>query len=177
MLTLFSQCGGNGKSNTNNPTTHCHDAINYFGAKQREITWDEELETGKVKETKRPIKDEFYDKYLRNIREFKKDEFTELYYHSIPDLQTNNCWVVIERILKISNYHTYYLVDLSNQIILVDLASFEDYPDGKKRAKSVFLDDRILKKTEILEYLGDYDDQINKNEIVTDSLTYLFTVE
>jgi hypothetical protein len=74
--------------------------------------------------------------------------------------------------------HRYYLIDLGQKPdILFEVASFEDYPDGKKRMKSIFLNDRTLQKTKVMEYLGDYDDQTKKYEIITDSMTFLYTIE
>jgi hypothetical protein len=181
-LLLFNDCKQNGKSKiADNASVDCHKAKSYFEEKLKEITWDKELEKGNFERRKQKlITDDFINKYLSDITRFKtKDKFADLYYHSIPDLQTENCWVVIEEVLKMGlPVHRYYLVDLeSSSEVLLEVASFEDYPDGKKRMKSFFLDDKTLQKTKVMEYLGDFDDQTKKYEIITDSLTYLYKIE
>jgi hypothetical protein len=168
---------------SDNSPTDCQDAQSYFGEKRKEITWNEELERGEFERGKEKlITDDFRNKYLRNISKFRnKDKFGDLYYHSIPDLQTKNCWVVIEEVVSTVSSsmasHTYYLVDLAQAKILLEVASFEDYPDGKKRMKSIFLDERTLYETKVMEYLGDYNDQTQKYEIIIDSITYQYTIE
>jgi hypothetical protein len=179
LLLLIIAAGSCGKSRkSNGASIDCMDAQNYFKQKGKEVTWDEELEAGEFEKKKEKlVTGDFYAKYLEGMDEFtKEDRFSYLYFHSVPDIQTSNCWVIIDRVVQITGIpsHTYYLVDLMNKQVLEEVASFEDYPDGKKRMKSIFLDDTTLKKIKVMEYLGDYDQQTGKSEIVTDSIVSLY---
>jgi hypothetical protein len=176
LLIIVISCG---KSRISNGSSiNCLDAQNYFKKKDKEFTWDPELEAGEFeKKEEKLVTDDFYAKYLEGVDEFtNEDRFSYLYFHSVPDLETMNCWVVIDRVVNTTGIpsHTYYLVDLMNKQVLEEVALFVDYPDGKERMKSIFLDDTSLKKIKVLEYLGDYDQQTGKNEIVTDSIVLLY---
>jgi hypothetical protein len=172
---LFSFCGQTGKQDKPNGMTtnsDCDKVQKDFNKKLKEVTWDKD---GNDK----LITDDFYNKYLLDIKEFKKrNEYVDLYYHSIPDIKTERCLVIIKSKFKYDqDSYTYHLVDIGLQSkIIFELAALEEYPDGQKRIKSIFLDDMSLRKTKVTEYLGDYDDKVDKYEIITDSLilTYRF---
>ena len=170
---LFSFCGQTGKQDKSNDMTtnsDCDKVQKDFDKKLKEITWDKD---GNDK----LITDDFFNKYLLDIKEFKKrNEYVDLYYHSIPDIQTEKCLVIIKSKFKYDqDSYSYHLVDIGlKSKIIFELAALEEYPDGQRRIKSIFLDDMSLRKTKVTEYLGDYDDKVNKYEIITDSLTLTY---
>lgn len=144
-----------------------------FNKKVKEITWDKDQEkiTGKL------ITGDFFNKYLKDIKEFKTgNEYVDLYYHSVPDIQTEKCLVIIKSVFKYGLYsYSYKLVDLGQKPkVVFELAALEDYPDGQKRVESIFLDDNTLRKTKVTEYLGDHNNKTDKYEIITDSLTLTY---
>jgi len=61
--------------------------------------------------------------------------------------------------------------------VIFELAALENYPDGQRRIKSIFLNNKNLRQTKVTEYLGDYDDKADKYEVITDSLTLYFRIE
>jgi len=147
-----------------------------FNKKLKEITWDTDSEQSNDK----PITDDFFNKYLKDIKEFKtRDEYVDLYYHSVPDIKTDKCLVIIKSVFKYDQYsYSYKLVDLGQKPkVVFELAALEDYPDGQRRIKSIFLDDKSLRKTKVTEYLGDHDDKTGKDEIITDSLTLTYGLQ
>ena len=170
---LFSFCGQTGKQDKSNDMTtnsDCDKVQKDFDKKLKEITWDKD---GNDK----LITDDFFNKYLLDIKEFKKrNEYVDLYYHSIPDIKTEKCLVIIKSKFKYDqDSYSYHLVDIGlKSKIIFELAALEEYPDGQRRIKSIFLDDMSLRKTKVTEYLGDYDDKVNKYEIITDSLTLTY---
>ena len=141
-----------------------------FNKKLKEVTWEKD-------ENDKLITDDFFNKYLLDIKEFKKrNEYVDLYYHSIPDIKTEKCLVIIKSKFKYDqDSYTYHLVDIGlKSKIIFELAALEEYPDGQRRIKSIFLNDMSLRKTKVTEYLGDYDDKVDKYEIITDSLTLTY---
>ena len=144
-----------------------------FNKRLKEITWDKDSND-------KQITDDFFNKYLKDIKEFKtRDEYVDLYYHSVPDIKTDKCFIVIKSVYKYDQYsYSYKLVDVGqNSKVIFELAALEDYPDGQRRIKSVFLDDNNLRKTKVTEYLGDYDDKTDKYDIITDSLTLVYRLQ
>jgi hypothetical protein len=144
-----------------------------FNKRLKEITWDKDSD----KSDDKLITDDFFNNYLKDIKEFKtRDEYVDLYYHSVPDIKTDKCFVIIKCVFKYDQYsYSYKLVDLGQKPkVIFELAALEDYPDGQRRIKSIFLDDNNLSKTKVTEYLGDLDDKTNKYEIITDSLTLTY---
>ena len=170
---LFSFCGQTGKQDKSNGMTinsDCDKVQKNFNKKIKEVTCDKD---GNDK----LITDDFFNKYLLDIKEFKKrNEYVDLYYHSIPDIKTEKCLVIIKSKFKYDqDSYSYHLVDIGlKSKIIFKLAALEEYPDGQRRIKSIFLDDMSLRKTKVTEYLGDYDDKMNKYEIITDSLTLTY---
>jgi hypothetical protein len=141
-----------------------------FNKKLKEITADKD---GNDK----LITDDFYNKHLKDIKEFKtRNEYVDLYYHSVPDIQTEKCLVIIKSVFKYNHYsYSYKLVDLGQEPkVIFELAALEDYPDGQIRIKSKFVDENVLTKTKVTEQLGDQIGETDKYEIITDSLTLTF---
>ena len=173
---LFSFCGQTGKQDKLNGTatnSDCDSIKKDFNRKLKEITWDK---GGNDK----LITDDFYNKHLKDIKEFKtRNEYVDLYYHSVPDIKTENCLVIIKSVFKYDlDSYSYKLVDLGQKPkVIFELAALEDYPDGQKRIKSIFLNDNSLRMTKVTEYLGDHDDKTNKYEIITDSLTLTYRLQ
>lgn len=173
---LFTFCGQTVKQDMSIAMTTnsaCDSVKKDFNNKLKEITWDEDQSNDKL------IAADFFNKYLKDIREFKtKNEHMDLYYHSIPDIQTEKCLVIIKSVFKYDQYsYSYQLVNIGEQPkVLFELAALENYPDGQRRVKSIFLDDKTLRTTKVTEFLGDYDDELDKYEMITDSLnlTYKF---
>jgi hypothetical protein len=176
---LFSFCGQTGKQDKSNGMTtssDCDIIKKDFNKKLKEITWDK----GSEKSIDKPITDDFFNKYLKDIKEFKtRDEYVDLYYHSVPDIKTDKCFVIIKSVFKYDQYsYSYKLVDVGQKPkVVFELAALEDYPDGQRRIKSIFLDDNTLRKTKVTEYLGDHDDKTDKYEIITDSLTLTYGLQ
>lgn len=147
-----------------------------FNKKLKEITWDKDRE----KSNDKPITDDFFNKYLKDIKEFKtRNEYVDLYYHSVPDILTEECLVIIKSVFKYDQYsYSYRLVDIGkNPKVIFELAGLDEYPDGQTRIKSIFLDDKSLRKTKVKEFLGDYDDKADKYEVITDSLTLTYSLK
>lgn len=173
---LFSFCGQTSKQDKSNGTTtdsDCDIIKKEFNKRLKEITWDKDSND-------KLITDDFFNKYLKDINEFKtRDEYVDLYYHSIPDIKTDKCFIIIKSVFKYDQYsYSYKLVDLGKESkVYFELAALEDYPDGQRRIKSVFLDDNSLRKTKVTEYLGDYDDKTDKYEIITDSITLTYRLK
>ena len=175
---LFTSCGQTVKQDITSAMTAnfaCDSVKKDFNNKLKEITWDEDEDQSNDK----LIADDFFNKYLKDIREFKtKNEYMDLYYHSIPDIQTEKCLVIIKSVFKYDqDSYSYQLVDIGEEPkVLFELAALENYPDGQRRIKSIFLDDKTLRTTKVTESLGDYDDESDKYEMITDSLnlTYKF---
>jgi hypothetical protein len=176
---LFSFCGQPGKQDKSNGMTtnsDCDIIKRDFKKRLKEITWDNDSE----KSNDKLITDEFFNKYLKDINEFKtRNEYVDLYYHSVPDIKTDKCFVIIKSVFKYDQYsYSYELVDLGQKPkVIFELAALEDYPDGQRRIKSIFLDDNSIRKTRVTEYLGDLDDKTNKYEIITDSLTLTYGLQ
>ncbi|MGC3945544.1 MAG: hypothetical protein QM762_13675 [Chryseolinea sp.] len=144
-----------------------------FNKRLKEITWDKDPE----KSNDRLITDDFFNKYLKDIKEFRtRNEYVDLYYHSVPNILTDKCLVIIKSVFKYDQYsYSYKLVDLGlKPKVIFELAALEDYPDGQRRIKSIFLDDDSVRKTRVTEYLGDLDDKTDKYEVITDSLTLTY---
>jgi len=176
-ILLFSFCGQTGKRTESSSITansDCDLVKKNFNKKLKEITWDKEQNGDKL------VTDDFFNKYLRNIKEFKtRNEYIDFYYHSIPDIQTDKCLVIIKSVFKFDQYsYSYNLVDMGQRPrVIFELAALENYPDGQRRIKSIFLNNKNLRQTKVTEYLGDYDDKADKYEVITDSLTLYFRIE
>lgn len=173
-LLLFSYCGQTGKPDkSNGMTTDCEKLQKHFNKKVKEIIWDKD---GNDK----LITDDFYNKYLKEIKEFKtRDQYVDLYFHSIPDIKTGECFVIIKSVFKYDLYsYSYKLVDLGQKPkVIFELAALEDYPDGQIRVNSIFLNDNSLRKTKVTESLGEHDSKSNSYEIVADSVTLTYRLE
>ncbi|MBX2969991.1 MAG: hypothetical protein KF803_11520 [Cyclobacteriaceae bacterium] len=173
---LFSFCGQPSKQNESNNITinsDCDKIKKDFNKKIKEITVDKDG-------NEKLITDDFYNRYLKDIKEFKtRDEYVDLYYHSVPDIQTERCLVIIKSVFKYDLYsYSYKLVDLGPEPkVIFELAALEDYPDGQVRIKSIFADDKVLTKTKMTEQIGDQDKETDKYEIITDSVTFTYRLQ
>jgi hypothetical protein len=161
------------KSKDSTIKSECETAQKDFNKKLKEITWNKDG-------NEKLITDDFYNKYLKDIKEFKtRDEYVDLYYHSLPDINTEECFVIIKSVFKYDQYsYSYKLVDLrQGSKAIFELAALEDYPDGQKRVSSTFLNDNSLRKTKVTESLGEHDQKSDTYEIVTDSVTLTYQLQ
>jgi len=175
LFSLFGQTSQQKKFDYLTTNDDCDNIRKEFKTKLKEITWDEEGKSkGKL------ISDDFFNKYLKDVKEFKtKNEYLDLYYHSTPDIQSEKCYVIIKAVFKLDEYsYNYYLVDIGQKSkVIFELAALEDYPDGQRRITSKFQDDEYLIKTKVTDYIGDHDDKTDKYEIITDSLILTYKLQ
>ncbi len=104
------------------------------------------------------------------------DEYLELYYHSIPDINSSNSYMVLKAIYKYDVYwYSYYLIDIGNTSIQpFELAASYEYPGGLRQIKSTFFKDTILRKIEIKESLGDFNSDKDSYDLIVDSITIFY---
>jgi len=154
-LTFFiSVRFSNKNDNSNIPQqTACEEIQKNFPKRLKTFAWD----TAR----RRPVDSSFYHKYLSTLKEFEKGKIPQqLYFHSVPDINTDMCLVVIESVhsdettifTHLQNQHFYYLVDLTKKPhVLLELARFEGTIDSQRRVSSEFTDDTTIVQIDIRE--------------------------
>ncbi len=176
LMLFFGVCGPPDKSRDFHASTSgfdCGKIQKEFGKKLKAITCDKDADD-------RLVTDDVYDTYLRKISEFStRNQYVDHYFHSVPDIATEKCLVVIKSVGKHDLYsYSYKLVELgSDPKVLLEVALCEDYPDGRKRISSIFLDDHSLRKTKVTESIGEYDKKSDSYQTVVDSVVFTFRLQ
>ncbi len=146
-----------------------------FKEKLNEISRDNEELTNDIL-----ISDDFYTKFLSGIKEFEnRNEYIDIYYHSLPNIQTEKCWVIIKVVYKYDQYsYSYKLLEIGEKPrIIFELASIENFPGGQIRVKSKFKNEMFLVKTKVIEEVNENIQLFNGYEIVTDSIIFTYQIQ
>jgi len=179
IITFFSTGHRDTTFIGNVKTTDCADIQANFIGRSKIIAWDEDTSGLQIDRS-------FYNKYLSGLEEFRNKEAQALYYHSVPDIRTDMCLVIVKSVTKdekniVTQFqykYAYYLIDLTEKPkILLELAAFEESVDSQRRVYSEFVDNKTLIWTRITEHLTEFDNLKSTWTVKSDSTVFWYAIE